>query len=534
MSKSFSVKANLVDIERRKIIPSQIQVSNGIIQSIVEIQEAFDNYILPGFIDAHVHIESSLLPPSSFARLAVNHGTVATVSDPHEIANVLGISGVEYMLDNAAQVPFKFFFGAPSCVPATQFETAGAELNSDEVNTLLQDKRIFYLSEMMNYPGVINQDKEVYEKIKGAHAVGKPIDGHAPGLRGMDLEKYINAGISTDHECFTLEEALEKLALGMKILIREGSAARNFEVLHPLLDKHASNLMFCSDDKHPDGLLLGHINDLVVKSINLGYNLFDVLQVACVNPVKHYKLPVGLLKTGDSADFIVVKNLENFEVLQTFIGGDCVFNFGACSISQMTISVINNFQVEPINESEIIHEPKSVQEVIECLEGQLVTGCLLVPREKLVPSNDFLKLVVVNRYSNAKPAIAYIKNFGLERGAIASTVAHDSHNIIAVGISDEEITNAINLVIAEKGGLVASHKDECIILALPIAGLMSDKDAYEVADLYTQLDEYAKTRLGAKLKAPFMSLSFMALLVIPHLKLSDKGLFSGDAFSFVN
>jgi adenine deaminase len=534
MNSEFTLKANLVDINGRKTTATQIKVSNGCIQSIEEIFEVVDTYILPGFIDAHVHIESSLLTPSSFARLAVMHGSVATVSDPHEIANVLGVAGVEYMLDNAAQVSFKFFFGAPSCVPATQFETAGAELNSDEVSTLLQNERIYYLSEMMNYPGVINHDAEVYKKINASHSAGKPIDGHAPGLRGADLEKYLKAGISTDHECFTLEEALEKLALGMKILIREGSAARNFQALHPLLEKHANNLMFCSDDKHPDSLLLGHINDLVVRAISLGYNLYDVLQVACINPVEHYKLPIGLLKTGDSADFIVVKNLEDFEVLQTYIGGDCVFNHGTSRISHTVSTIINNFRTEPIQESEIKHEPKSIQEVIECLEGQLVTDCLLVPKEQLKPSNDYLKLVLVNRYFKARPAVAYIKNFGLKKGAIASTVAHDCHNIIAVGVSDQEITKAINLVIAEKGGLVACDKDESKTLALPIAGLMSDMDAFEVADLYKKLDDYTKTDLGSELNAPFMSLSFMALLVIPHLKLSDKGLFSGDTFSFVN
>lgn len=534
MSHNYHIKSNLVDIESRRIYPVEMFIENGVIIKIETISETLSTYVLPGFIDAHVHIESSLLTPSSFARLAVKHGTVATVSDPHEIANVLGIAGVNYMLEDGAKVPFKFFFGAPSCVPATFFETAGAVINAQEVNQLMQDERILYLTEMMNYPGVIHGDKEVLQKIAHAQAAGKPIDGHAPGLRGHELDLYIKSGISTDHECYTLDEALEKLQKGMKVIIREGSAARNFDALHPLLESYASQVMFCSDDKHPDGLLLGHINDLVVKSIALGYNLFDVLTVACINPVKHYKLPVGLLKVGDAADFIVVNNLDTFEVLQTYIAGHCVYNQGQLNISHIVSETPNNFEATPLKVSELEHAPKEIQEVIECYDGQLVTRSLLVKREDLLPSNDCLKLVVINRYQKAKPAIAYIKNFGLEMGAIASSVAHDSHNIIALGVNDEEIVGAINLVIGAKGGLAACHQNLSYILPLPVAGLMSNDDAFEVSKKYTELDAFSKSTLKAKLKAPFMSLSFMALLVIPHLKLSDKGLFSGDTFSFVN
>jgi adenine deaminase len=534
MNEKFSIKSNLIDLENRNIRPVKISISNGNIESIETLNETLETYVLPGFIDAHVHIESSLLPPSSFARLAIKHGTIATVSDPHEIANVLGVIGVNYMLEDAAKVPFKFFFGAPSCVPATFFETAGAVINAQEVNQLLQDERILYLTEMMNYPGVIYREEEVLQKIAYAQAAGKPIDGHAPGLRGHDLDLYIKAGISTDHECFTLDETLEKLQKGMKVIIREGSAARNFDTLHPLLGKYISQLMFCSDDKHPDSLLLGHINELVVKSIALGYNLFDVLTVACVNPVKHYKLPVGLLRVGDPADFIIVNQLERFEVLETYVNGLCVYNGEANKIPHASPTIINNFRVEPIPVSDLLHTPKEIQEVIECLDGQLVTGSLKVPAAEILPSNDYLKIVVVNRYETAKPAIAYIKNFGLTQGAIASSVAHDSHNIIAVGVNDKAICQAINLIIQSKGGLSACNDSQELILPLPIAGLMSNEDAYDVADRYTKIDNFSKQILGASLKAPFMSLSFMALLVIPHLKLSDKGLFSGDTFSFVN
>ncbi len=524
----------MVDIHKRKIYPAEVFVSKGIIQEINPINEALENYLLPGFIDAHVHIESSLLTPAGFARLAVMHGTVATVSDPHEIANVLGLAGVEYMLDDAAKVPFHFFFGAPSCVPATIFETAGASLNVQEVTQLLNDPRIYYLSEMMNYPGVIYDDRKVHQKIRAAHEANKPVDGHAPGLRGKDLDKYLAAGISTDHECFTLEEALEKLAKGMKVIIREGSAARNFQALHPLLANHAKQLMFCSDDKHPDSLLLGHINQLVQTAIKLGYDLFDVLLVACYNPVQHYQLPVGLLKPGDAADFIEVKNLSDFTVSKTYIKGNLVFNNGQSLIPPIVSELKNNFKAEKLSKEALRVEPKALQEVIECIEGQLVTGCLMVSKEELTTENDCLKLVVYNRYQQAKPAIGFIKNFGLKKGAIASSVAHDSHNIIAVGVNDEEIVNAINLLVENRGGLSAYSQQEYHVLPLPVAGLMTNEDPFEVAKQYTFIDQFSKEVLGATLQSPFMSLSFMALLVIPNLKLSDKGLFSGDTFSFVN
>jgi adenine deaminase len=534
MSNTFSIKGNLVDIQKREIYPAEVFVSEGIISAITPVNEKLETFLLPGFIDAHVHIESSLLTPAGFARLAVMHGTVGTVSDPHEIANVLGMAGVEYMLNDASKVPFHFFFGAPSCVPATVFETAGASLNVQEVEALLNDPRIYYLSEMMNYPGVIYDDTEVHQKIAAAHRAKKPVDGHAPSLRGKDLDKYLAAGISTDHECFTLEEALEKLEKGMKILIREGSAARNFQALHPLIAHHAKHLMFCSDDKHPDSLLIGHINHLVQTAIKLDYDLFDVLLMACHNPVKHYKLPVGLLNIGDAADFIEVTNLTDFTVSKTFINGNLVFSNGQTLFPPVISELQNNFKAERLSLGSLRFEPKVQQEVIECIEGQLVTGCLIVPKEALTAENDYLKLVVYNRYMQANPAIGFIKNFGLKKGAIASSVAHDSHNIIAVGVNDEEIVNAINLLVDCKGGLSACYQQEQHVLPLPVAGLMTNDNPFEVAKNYTFIDHFSKEVLGATLQSPFMSLSFMALLVIPNLKLSDKGLFSGDTFSFVN
>ena len=530
----MKIKSNYIDIINKQIYAAEIAIENGKIAAIERINEVCQNYALPGFIDAHVHIESSLLAPSEFARMAVIHGTVATVSDPHEIANVLGLNGIDFMIENGKQVPFHFFFGAPSCVPATVFETAGAVINAQDIDTLLARPEILYLAEMMNFPGVLYKDEEVMAKIASAKKHHKPIDGHAPGLRGAQAKQYINEGMSTDHECFTFEEALDKIGFGMKVIIREGSAARNFDTLIPLMEKHALQLMFCSDDKHPDSLLLGHINQLVARAIALGYNLFDVLQVACLNPIWHYKLPVGTLKIGDSADFIIVNNLTDFIAERTFIQGKLVAENGKTLIEKVPIESINQFNIAPKKVLDFAYEIKENELVIECLDGQLITNKLSFPKHEVLPQNDILKIVVVNRYHAAPIAISFIKNFGLKKGAIASSVAHDSHNIIAVGVNDEEICNAINLVIANKGGLSAVNSAEQLILPLPIAGLMSHEDAWKVAEDYTQLDNFSKKALGSTLRAPFMSLSFMALLVIPHLKLSDKGLFNGDTFSFID
>jgi adenine deaminase len=541
MKATFSITGQYVDIIGKQIYPASIQVENGIIVAISPCENAPLQYLLPGFIDSHVHIESSMLIPSSFARLAVLHGTIGTISDPHEIANVCGVAGVHYMIDNGKKVPFHFFFGAPSCVPATTFETAGAMIDSDQITELLASNEIYYLSEMMNFPGVLYNDPEVIKKISAAHKSGKPVDGHAPGLRGEDAKKYIAAGISTDHECFTMDEALDKLGLGMKILIREGSAAKNFEALYPLLDTHTNNIMLCSDDKHPDSLLEGHINQLCTRAVAKGIDKFNVLQAACINPIDHYKLPTGKMKVGDPANFIVVHDLISFEVTTTYINGLLVAEKGKSYIAPIQEKTINQFDAAFISAAQLKMYTKDYPNqnglipVIEAIDGQLITNCIwMSPTEKencLVTNtqNDVLKMVVYNRYKSAPPSIAFIKNFGFTHGAIASTVAHDSHNIIAVGVDDESITTAINSVIEEKGGVSCVNKTETKILALPVAGLMSTADPYEVAEQYTIIDAMSKA-LGSQLGSPFMTLSFMALLVIPHLKLSDKGLFDGDQF----
>lgn len=537
MNKEFTITGNLVDVHQKKIYPASITIEGERIKLIEPIEASASqqlNYILPGFIDAHVHIESSMLIPSEFARLAVVHGTVATVSDPHEIANVCGMKGVEYMIENGKTVPFKFNFGAPSCVPATTFETAGATINSKDIDALMRREEILYLSEMMNFPGVLNNDPDVMNKIDAAKKANKPVDGHAPGLQGDLAKKYIDAGISTDHECFTKEDALEKLKYGMKIIIREGSAAKNFEALIDLLNDYEKMMMFCSDDKHPDSLVDGHINQLCKRAVVKGIDVFKVLQAACVNPVGHYKLKVGLLRQNDFADFIVVKDLKEFEVVQTYINGQLVAENGKTLIESKTATSINNFNCSKKQTVDFESTSGSLP-VIEALDGQLITNKILLQSGVTIPDikNDIVKIVVVNRYSNAPIAKAFIKNFGLKKGAIASSVAHDSHNIVAVGVNDQSICTAVNLVIGNKGGISCVGGEEEIILPLPVGGLMSTEDGYEIAKKYSTIDKAAKY-LGSELSAPYMTLSFMALLVIPHLKLSDLGLFDGDSFSFVD
>lgn len=536
---SFSISGQLIDLHRRRIYPARVHVAKGTISRIEALSEAPAHYILPGFVDAHVHVESSMLSPARFAQMAVPHGTVATVSDPHEIANVCGIAGVQWMIENAGTVPFKCFFGAPSCVPATGYETAGATLDAAAVAALLASPDIWYLSEMMNYPGVLQGDPEVLAKIAAAQKAGKPVDGHAPGLRGEDARRYAAAGISTDHECTRLDEALDKIAAGMSILIREGSAAKNFEALHPLLRSHPERVMLCSDDKHPDDLAKGHINLLVQRALAKGYDLFDVLRAACLNPVQHYRLPVGLLRKGDPADFIVVPDLTRWKPVQTYINGRLVAGEGQCRFEAGTAAPINKFAALPRRPEDFhLALPRSGKlRVMVAHDGRLITSQEEVALDTLrgtLQENDLLKLAVINRYEpKATPALAFIKGFGLQRGAIASSIAHDCHNLIATGIDDESICAAVNAVIAAKGGIAVADGTKTDCLPLPVAGLMCDEDGEETGHRYAALTQKVH-QLGSRLHAPFMTLSFMALLVIPSLKLSDKGLFDGERFRFVD
>jgi adenine deaminase len=543
--RSTVVKGVLVDIHLRENYPATLEIHNGKITKINREASAAEDapFIIPGFIDSHVHIESSMLTPCEFARMAVLHGTIACVSDPHEIANVLGLEGIDFMLENAAHSPLKFCFGAPSCVPATPFETAGGKLDSGDIRSLLNRPQIGYLSEMMNYPGVLNGDAEVLAKIAAAREAEKPVDGHAPGLRGKSAQRYAKAGISTDHECFTLGEAMDKIEAGMWILIREGSAAKNFEALSPLLKSHPGRCMFCTDDMHPDSLLHGHINRIAARAVASEADLYDVLRCASLHPATHYKLPVGLLREGDAADFALVSDLKEFQVLETWIDGKPVAKKSESLLPQVSVVPTNRFRSFRVMEDELkiyIAPPSARARVIKAADGELITGSfsmtLSAPQGVLLPDleNDILKIAVFNRYASAQPALGFIHGFGLVDGAIASSVAHDSHNVVAVGTDDESLAEALNLVAQSKGGLAAVGSDELLCLPLPIAGLMTDRDGPATAHSYAELDLFVKKNLCSPLSAPFMTLSFMALLVIPDLKLGDLGLFSGTKFQPVD
>lgn len=544
MNTSSQIQAHFVDIFNRKIFPAIITIADGKIENISPCETASPQYILPGFIDAHIHIESSMLTPPYFAQAALPHGTVATISDPHEIANVCGLDGVLYMLEAAKNAPLKFHFGAPSCVPATSFETAGATLNANDIEVLMKREDIFYLSEVMNFPAVLSRDAEMMQKLDIAKQYQKPIDGHAPGMKYPTVKDYFAAGISTDHECFSLEEALDKIAVGCKILIREGSAAKNFEALKPLFNTHPQALMFCSDDLHPDDLLKGHINLLAKRAIQDGFELFDVLFAACIHPALHYNMNVGLMRIGDAADFILVRDLKDFEVLATYIKGEQVAAAGEATFSIDFKQTINQFSIQHFNTEDLkikTSKPDGSIDcaVIEALDGQLITrkiiASLKVKDGVVLPSieKDILKIIVVNRYQTAPAMVAFIKNFGLRSAAIASTVAHDSHNIVAVGSDDEYLEKAINALIETQGGIVYADAKEVAVLPLEVAGLMTNQSAATAGQAYEKLTQKAKAN-GCSLHAPFMTLSFMALPVIPQLKITDLGLFDTSVFNFTD
>jgi adenine deaminase len=535
-SEAISVFGKIVDIHNREIFSGRIQVENGKIFSIERVNDCPDVYIMPGLIDSHVHIESSMVTPGAFAVAAVSRGTIGVVSDPHEIANVMGVAGVNFMIEDARSTPLKVWFGAPSCVPATAFETSGAIMDHNETEKLLGRDEIKYLSEMMNFPGVICDDAEVRKKINAAHHLNKPIDGHAPGLRGEMLKKYVDAGISTDHECSTLDEALEKISLGMKILIREGSAARNLDALKDLFVSNPSMVMLCSDDLHPEMLMERHINKLISKLVNEGYDLFDVIRSATINPVDHYRLNAGLLRTGDPADFIVVDSPRKMNVIQTWIDGEMVYSGGKTLFSYAPGNDANNFRCSPISIDQIRvnNVTGGTIRVIEAMEGELLTHEILLKTGEsgLVEpdiTGDILKIVVKDRYKDNAPVTGFIKGFGLKNGAFASSVAHDSHNIIAVGTNDSDIISAINEVVRLRGGLAVSDNGKVSSFQLNIGGIMSTRSCMETAAAYQELNNMVHG-LGCTMKAPFMTLSFMALLVIPELKIGDRGLFDVKQF----
>lgn len=537
------IGGNIIDILEREIYPGVISVDNNIIKSISRNSEKYDHYILPGFIDAHVHIESSMLIPKEFSSLVIKRGTVAIINDPHEIANVLGIPGISFMIENSKESLVKTFFTIPSCVPSTAMDYSGAEISASDIENMIEHFPFIGLSEVMDVPGVLN-DRKVRNKIEIALNNDLIIDGHAPQLRGKDLEKYIAAGISTDHECSDINEAIEKINLGMNILIREGSAAKNYEALKYLIKDYPDHVMFCTDDSHPSDLLhSGHIDKIVRRANKDGFDLFDVLKIACINPIKHYRLNVGYLRVNDPADFIVVNDLVSFDILSVFLNGEEKYNINADQVKvEKTTShckSLNNFKRTPLQREELI---KSIQNKVTCigvLNNEIITKKILFnipkPLQNLESDieRDILKIVYVNRYENKPPQIAYITGIGLKKGAFASSVSHDSHNIIAVGCNDHDLLMAINAVIAEKGGLCTVIENETIILPLPIAGIMTSESGKEVSLTWDLLIQKLKMN-GCVLDSPFMTLSFMALIVIPELKIGEKGLFEYSKFDFIS
>jgi adenine deaminase len=536
-----SIVGVLVDPITRTMKGSEVFIEHGKIVRVEDRPGVTAPFILPGFVDAHVHIESSMLVPSRFAQMAVKQGTVAVVTDPHEVANVAGEKGIRFMIEDGKSVPMKFFFGVPSCVPASPLEKSGAILSSAEVLPLLAESDFYFLAEMMNFPGVIYDDKDVHEKLRGAVMNNKPIDGHAPGLSGDGLEKYANSGITTDHECSSIEEAIEKINLGIKVQIREGSAAKNFENLSPLIKDFHNNIMFCTDDCHPDYLEKGHINKIVARAIKAGYNLFDVLTIASVNPIKHYNLSVGYLQINQSADIAIVNNLQDFDVIETLVEGESVFSNGKVNFNQFDsqpqqFPFRESFNIEDLN---VTCQGSSLN-VIEAIDGELITNWLTQKSPVDIGEsvyadieNDFLKIVLLDRYSEAKPVVAFIKGFGMKSGSIAASVAHDSHHILSIGCDDKSIAEALNWIIKNKGGICFSHNGEVDGIALPFYGLMSNEPGEYVSSMYKSLNEKVKNT-SCTLHSPFMTASFMALTVIPKLKIFHNGLFDGVNFKPVS
>lgn len=563
--------AYILDVLTSSVYPARITVEEGIFKQIVpimvdgETKVDVEGLMLPGFIDSHIHIESSMLTPAQFAKVAVMHGTTSVVCDPHEIANVSGIDGIEFMIENASTVPFNFYFSAPSCVPATSFETSGAVLNSDEIEYLLQKDEVVALGEMMNFPGVIHGDKEVLKKLELARKYKKPIDGHAPLVSGEDLDKYLEQYIVTDHECSNFQEAIEKKQKGMKIMVRDGSSAKNMEALFDfterinylknqesfgiipseVLERRIHSPIFdfiVSDDKNSRDLINGHLNLSVKKAVELGIDIIKAIEMVTINPASHYNLDAGAIVTGARADFIIIDNIIDFNILKTYVAGECVYDGENVLFDAPDVETENRIDApkKTAQDFDILFDGDECEvNVIECFNGELLTkkatAKLYVDNGKVMPSiyDDVLKISVVERYGNNNVANAFIKGFGLKKGAIASSIAHDSHNIIVVGYDSEEMAEAVNTVIENKGGIAVVSEDFKDSLPLPIAGLMTNDDAFAVAEKLKVLQKMASA-LGCKIDSPFMTMAFMALLVIPSIKISDKGLFDGDNFEFMD
>ena len=550
----MNIKGHIVDVVRREIYDGELVVEGERIVEVrrCELGDGVWSYLLPGFIDSHVHIESSMMVPRKFARIAAIHGTTGVIADPHEIGNVLGVEGVDYMIRSGREAQLNFCFGAPSCVPAVggDIETSGAVIGADDIEKLMERDDIGYLAEMMNYPGVLSGDKEVLRKIEAARRNGKPVDGHAPGLTGRQRDMYTATGISTDHECSTIEEGRSCINAGMKVIIREGSAAKDYERLSPLIGESPNMVMLCTDDCHPDDFVRGHINSIVKRAIADGYDLWDILQVACVNPQKHYNQHWGLLQAGDPATYIMVDSLnQHFRVESTVIRGQEVFNYNASLPSEISpkgdedvyTQFPNRFMAKPITAADISIDIKSGDTVHVILASD---GSLLTQHEKILltgnpltdmryPWNEVQKIVVYNRYEpDAKPVVGLIRGFGIKCGAIAGSVAHDCHNIVAVGSNDEYLVRAINRVIEMKGGQVVVGPDEMLDIPLPIAGLMAPMSGHEIAFRTLLLHEMVRT-IGCPMKSPFITMAFMCLPVIPEIKITDKHLMDTKTMSVI-
>ena len=561
----------MLDVLTDSVYPARITIEDGIFKEIVPIQVSEETQIdveglmLPGFIDSHIHIESSMMTPAQFAKVAVRHGTTAVVCDPHEIANVHGIDGVEFMIENASTVPFNFYFAAPSCVPATSFETSGAVLDSEDIEYLLQKPEVVALAEMMNFPGVIGADEEVLRKLRIARKYNKPIDGHAPLVSGKELDKYIEQGIVTDHECSNFHEAIEKKQKGMKIMVRDGSSAKNMEALFDfsqrieyyknqdsfgiipteVLSRRLHSPIFdfmVSDDKNPRDLVNGHLNESVKKAVGLGIDLIKAIEMVTINPAAHYGLDGGSIVTGSKADFIIVDNLDELNILKTYISGECVFDGENVLFDVEDVEFVNSMNVDKKSSEDFniyFNGDECEVNVIQCFDGDLLTRkatAKLKTENGIVQpdiSEDVLKMAVVERHGSNNVANAFIKGFGLKKGAIASSVSHDSHNIVVIGYSSEKMAEAVNMVIENMGGMAVVSDDFEDSLSLPIAGLMSNQDGIVTAKKLRTLQKMAFA-MGCRLTAPFMTMAFMSLLVIPSIKLSDKGLFDGDRFEFMD
>ena len=534
-----TIEGNLVDVVNREIYPSTIKISERKIVSIERNSNSYDRYIMPGFVDAHVHVESSMLLPVEFSNIVTRLGTVAIVNDPHEIANVLGMEGVKKMMENSEKAALKFYYGIPSCVPATPFDRTAGKIDAEDAEEMAATGKFVALSEMMNIPGVLNNEPEVMAKLAVAKKYNLRIDGHAPALRGDKLSLYIGHGIETDHECVTLDEAEEKIMKGMKVIIREGSAAKNYEALKSLIGTRTDDVMFCTDDAHPDDLLqFGHINYMVKKALSDGFGIFDVLQVACLNPVRFYRLDVGTLNVGDKADFIITDDIERMNIISTFIDGENVFEKRSFYGLKEEWNSCNLFHHDRLTIADIETTLSNQVECIKVMPDELVTGKMIFSLDNMNDkfesdlSADVLKIVYLNRYLNGKPQVGFVSGFGIKRGAFASCISHDSHNIIAIGCTDEDLVASINAVIEQKGGLSIKNGDKLLLLPLPIGGIISNLSCEEVAGQYLKLNDEIKT-MGSVLKSPFMTLSFMSLIVIPYFKIGEKGMFDYNKFDFV-